>query len=83
MKSQTLHSYNIIVNDFGGINFDDLFSQFFTRGGNKEFHFSNGGQRAGYNFKQNFNKKKFYDEYDNKNYFKNTDIINIKIFQKL
>ena len=78
-KGGNFNGFNFGNSDFGGINFDDLFSQFFTRGGNKDFHFSSGGQRAGQNFKQNFNKKKFYDEYDNKNYFKNTDIINIKM----
>ena len=78
-KGGDFNGFNFGNNDFGGINFDDFFSEFFTKGRNKEFHFSSGGQRAGQNFKQNFNKKKFYDEYDNKNYFKNSDIINIKM----
>jgi hypothetical protein len=78
-KGGNFGGFNFGGGDFGGMNFEDLFSQFFGGSGNQEFHFSTGGHRAGQNFKQNFNKKKFYDEYDNKNYFKNTDIINIKM----
>ena len=78
-KGGNFGGFNFGGGDFGGMNFEDLFSQFFGGSGNQEFHFSTGGHRAGQNFKQNFNKRNAYDSYDNKNYFKNTDIINIKM----
>ena len=59
--------------NFGG-DFSDIFSQFFGGGqrGRREFHFSTSGG----NFRRGFREE---EEDDNKNYFENTDIINVKM----
>ena len=70
--------------NFGG-NFDDIFSQFFGGGGGfrsgfggggQRFHFQTGGggRRGGFHQQE----EEEYEE-DNKNYFENTDVINIKM----
>ncbi len=63
--------------NFGGANFDDVFSEFFggggAKGGKREFHFTTGGGRR---FRRGFQEE---EDDDNKNYFENTDIINVKM----
>ena len=63
--------------NFGGANFDDVFSEFFggggAKGGKREFHFTTGGGRK---FRRGFQEE---EDDDNKNYFENTDIINVKM----
>ena len=73
--------------NFGGGNFEDIFSQFFGGGGGGfRTHFGGGGQRQSFHFQQgggrqggHFGGFQEEEEDDDKNYFENTDVINIKM----
>lgn len=63
---------------FGGGSFEDIFEQFM--GGNsrrQKYHFQHGGQqhRGGHHQEQHFEQ----EEEEEKNYFENTDVINLKM----
>lgn len=70
--------------NFGGGNFEDIFSQFFGRGGGFRANFGGGQRRGGGNTHFNFGggHAGFHEQHEEekeKDYFSNTDVIEIKM----
>lgn len=70
--------------NFGGGNFEDIFEQFFSGGrqrgrGNQQFHFQSGGGRQGANAHAHAHAHAYTQEEEEKDYFENTDVINLKM----